>query len=81
VWRSNREKTILVLKRNLGERIFIDGGIIITIVGIDRGQVRIGIEAPKHVNIQREEIMHRPRKPDDDFEFDASGIPDMPGPT
>ena len=47
---------MLVLSRKLNERIVIDGGIVVTIVKIDRNQVRIGIEAPGDVSIFREEI-------------------------
>jgi len=47
---------MLVLSRKLNEKIVIDGGITITVVKIDRNQVRIGIEAPGHVQVFREEI-------------------------
>jgi carbon storage regulator len=48
---------MLVLSRKLNEKIIIDGGIVITVVKIDRNQVRIGIEAPGHVPVFREEIL------------------------
>jgi len=47
---------MLVLSRKLNEKIVIDGGIVITVVKIDRNQVRIGIEAPGDVEVFREEI-------------------------
>ncbi|MCA1686382.1 MAG: carbon storage regulator CsrA [Planctomycetia bacterium] len=47
---------MLVLSRKLNEKIVIDGGIVLTVVKIDRNQVRIGIEAPGHVQVFREEI-------------------------
>ncbi len=47
---------MLVLSRKLNEKIVIDGGIVVTIVKIDRNQVRIGIEAPPDVPVFREEI-------------------------
>jgi carbon storage regulator len=47
---------MLVLSRKLNEKIVIDGGIVLTVVKIDRNQVRIGIEAPNHVQVFREEI-------------------------
>lgn len=47
---------MLLLSRKHRERIFIGEDIIITIVEIDRGKIRIGIEAPKDVPIHREEI-------------------------
>ncbi len=48
---------MLVLTRKLNEKIVIDGNISVTIVKIDRNQVRIGIEAPGHVPVYREEIL------------------------
>jgi carbon storage regulator len=47
---------MLVLSRKLNEKIVIDGGIVVTVVKIDRNQVRIGIEAPGNVRVFREEI-------------------------
>ena len=51
------EVGMLVLSRKLNEKIVIDGGIIVTVVKIDRNQVRLGIEAPGHVPVYREEIL------------------------
>ena len=47
---------MLVLSRKLNEKIVIDGGIVITVVKIDRNNVRIGIEAPGNIAVFREEI-------------------------
>jgi carbon storage regulator len=47
---------MLVLSRKLNEKIVIDGRIVVTVVKIDRNQVRIGIEAPGDVPVFREEI-------------------------
>ncbi|HEY2154384.1 MAG TPA: carbon storage regulator [Isosphaeraceae bacterium] len=47
---------MLVLSRKLGEKVVIGEGIILTVVKVDRNQVRLGIEAPKDVPVYREEI-------------------------
>jgi carbon storage regulator len=47
---------MLVLSRKLGEKIVIGDNIVITVVKIDRNQIRIGIEAPQTVPVYREEI-------------------------
>ncbi|MBV8074908.1 MAG: carbon storage regulator CsrA [Planctomycetaceae bacterium] len=47
---------MLVLSRKLGEKIVIGDNIIVTVVKIDRNQIRIGIEAPQEVPVYREEI-------------------------
>lgn len=52
---------MLVLSRKLGEKIYIGENICITIVDIDRGKVRLGIEAPRDVLIMRQELL--PPKP------------------
>ena len=47
---------MLVLSRKLGEKIVIGDNILVTVVKIDRNQIRIGIEAPQDVPVYREEI-------------------------
>ena len=48
---------MLVLSRKLGEKIYIGDNICITVVDIDRGKIRLGIEAPREVAIHREELL------------------------
>jgi carbon storage regulator len=48
---------MLVLSRKLGEKIYISDNICITIVDIDRGKIRLGIEAPRDVPIFRQELL------------------------
>ena len=50
---------MLVLTRRPGESIVIGDGIKLTVVTIGPGRVKIGIEAPPHVRIDREEIHAR----------------------
>ncbi len=47
---------MLVLTRKEGEKIRIGKDIFITALKTERGKVRLGIEAPKDVDIIREEI-------------------------
>jgi carbon storage regulator len=54
---------MLVLTRRPNETIVIDGKIRVTILGIKGGQVRIGIEAPPEVVIDREEVAQRKNAP------------------
>lgn len=48
---------MLVLSRKLGEKIYINDNIVITVVDIDRGKIRLGIEAPRDVPIFRKELI------------------------
>ena len=48
---------MLVLSRKLGEKIMINDNIVVTIIDIDRGKIRIGIEAPRDVPIFRQELL------------------------
>ena len=50
---------MLVLSRKEKERLIIGNNIVITIVRVAGGSVRVGIEAPADVQIQREEIRSR----------------------
>ncbi|OGT34072.1 MAG: carbon storage regulator [Gammaproteobacteria bacterium RIFCSPHIGHO2_02_FULL_39_13] len=51
---------MLVLTRSVGERLFIQDGIIkIQVLEVKGNQVRIGIEAPKDIAIHREEVFNR----------------------
>ena len=47
---------MLILTRKLDETIKIGDDITIRIVGINRSQVKIGIDAPKNIAVHREEI-------------------------
>jgi carbon storage regulator len=52
---------MLVLTRKPQESIILglDGKIKFTILGVKGNQVRIGVEAPKDVDVHREEIYQR----------------------
>ncbi len=48
---------MFVLARRLGEVIKIGDNIKITVEKISKGQIKIGIEAPKEVVVAREEVV------------------------
>lgn len=50
---------MLILSRKAGESIVIANNIVVTVVGVTNGQVRLGIEAPAGVIVDREEIHQR----------------------
>lgn len=51
---------MLILTRKKGETIVIGDDIRITVMQVDRGaNVRIGIEAPNSVKVDRQEIRER----------------------
>ncbi|MFT3930945.1 MAG: carbon storage regulator [Spongiibacteraceae bacterium] len=51
---------MLVLSRRIGEMLKVGDDVEIHILDIGRGQVRIGIDAPRSVNIVRSELLDRP---------------------
>ncbi|WP_435008477.1 carbon storage regulator [Tundrisphaera lichenicola] len=57
---------MLVLSRNINERIIIGDSIVLTVVQIKGGTVRIGFEAPPEVVIVREELLHGHKPVEDD---------------
>jgi carbon storage regulator len=50
---------MLVLTRKLGESIRIGDNIIVKVVDLDSRHVKLGIDAPKSISVNREEIYER----------------------
>ena len=50
---------MLLLTRNIGETIIIDGDVRITVMKVSGNQIRIGIDAPKNIKVYRNEIFER----------------------
>jgi len=47
---------MLVLTRKLNESIMIGNDIEITVLAVEGEQIKLGITAPKHVDIHRKEV-------------------------
>jgi carbon storage regulator len=62
---------MLILTRRVGETLMIGDEVTVTVLGVKGNQVRIGVRAPKHVSVHREEIYERIRA-EQDAEQDAS---------
>lgn len=53
---------MLILTRKVGEKIVINNAndaVVVTVLESKGNQVRIGVEAPHHIEVDREEIRQR----------------------
>jgi len=53
---------MLIVTRRPGESILINENISITVLGVNRKVVRLGVVAPKNVSIHREEVYEKIKK-------------------
>ena len=54
---------MLILTRRIGETIMIGHNITATVLGVKGNQVRIGVNAPRDVEVHREEIYNKINDP------------------
>jgi carbon storage regulator CsrA len=59
VFQLKEERTMLVLTQKVGEAIRIGDDIVLTVLEVAGRQVRLGIDAPRHLPILRAEILDR----------------------
>jgi carbon storage regulator len=50
---------MLILTRRVGETVMIGNDISVTVLGVKGNQVRVGVNAPKEVRVDREEVRER----------------------
>jgi carbon storage regulator len=62
---------MLILTRRVGETVMIGDDVTITVLGVKGNQVRVGINAPKHVAVHREEIYERIKREQQSEEVDS----------
>ncbi|MBA2648204.1 MAG: carbon storage regulator [Legionella sp.] len=66
---------MLVLTRRVGEQIFLDKGRIkIKVLFARKGNIALGIQAPPHVDIDREEIYHLKQDNADDTSIESNTL-------
>jgi carbon storage regulator len=61
---------MLILTRRVGETIMVGDNVTFTVLGVRGNQVRLGINAPREVEVHREEIYARIRA--------ERGLPPLP---
>ncbi len=64
---------MLVLTRKVGESLIIGDNIKITICAVNNSQIRVGIQAPKDIEIHREEIYEKIKKEKEGSEKNSNG--------
>jgi carbon storage regulator len=65
---------MLILTRRAGEALRIGDEIEVTVMAVNGSQVRIGINAPRDIAVDREEIAERKRR-----DREAAGAPEPAG--
>ena len=69
---------MLILTRRNGETLKIGDDISVTVLEVKGNQVRIGVDAPKHVDVHREEIFIR-IKSESDSKKKVITVKEVPG--
>lgn len=71
---------MLILTRRVGETLMIGDDVTVTVLGVKGNQVRIGVNAPKHVAVHREEIYQRIKQELDQQSVEGSARSDSTSP-
>ena len=64
---------MLILTRRVGETVMIGDEVAVTVLRVKGNQVRLGVNAPKSISVQREEIFQRIKR-----EGDSTQIAERP---
>jgi carbon storage regulator len=66
---------MLILTRKLGESIIIDDNVHISVIEINKNNIKIGVNAPKELTIYREEVFVKIKE--ENAQSSSSGIIDF----
>jgi carbon storage regulator len=53
---------MLILTRRVNEKLMVGDEVTVTVLSISGNQVRIGVNAPRHVPVHREEIYEKVKR-------------------
>lgn len=65
----------LVLVRKIGQVINIGGSIYVTVLGVERNRVKIGVAAPREIIVFRQELLDREQSKAKGEPVEDNGLP------
>src|SRR5680860_554396 len=68
----NRGGLVLVLTRRANQSIMIGDNVVVTVLEVRGAQVRLGIVAPREIDVHREEVFRALHGLDDNHEIDVT---------
>ena len=63
---------MLILTRRVGEALMVGNDTKIVVLGVKGSQIRLGINAPKDIEVNREEIFDKINTKDDSIKIKSS---------
>ena len=63
---------MLILTRRVGEALMVGDNTKIVVLGVKGSQIRLGINAPKDVQVHREEIYQKIQNDDESVAIDTA---------
>lgn len=54
---------MLILRRKVGERLVLNGGISLEVLAVEGKRVKLGIQAPSTITVLREELLVAAERP------------------